>query len=375
MENCVYWIWLTEKYGITSAKISALLDKFGTIDAIYKANNYSHIERITENDIKSLADKNLDGANDIYKKMSELDGYILTYDMEEYPDKLRNITPIPYILYVRGKHINLDEALTIGVIGSRHATDYGRLVTSRLAGELSAQGVILISGMARGLDAVASGQALKYNMPTVAVIGSGVDVVYPKENERLMYDIIKTGMVISEYPPGSEPRREHFPERNRIIAGLSNGVLVTQAKKGSGSLITARCAMEYGRDVFSVPGNILDPMYEGTNRLIQQGAKLVMSAGDIIEEYPYAKFTAMELKVAQPQKEAKPLIEDKAKPSGLSDIEEKIFDLLTQRDMSVDEMTQRLDISAQDMNIKMTMLEVRGVVEKMPGNIYKIKTS
>ncbi len=374
MNNCLYWIWLTQKYGITSAKISSLLDKFGTIDAIYNSDSYKDTDGINKKDAESLSDKSLDKARSVYDRMCELGGHILTYDMDGFPDKLRNITPVPYILYVRGRYINLDEVLTIGVVGSRHAADYGRLATARLSAELSRRGVVLISGMARGLDSVASSEAIKNNMPTVVVIGSGVDVVYPRENEQLMSDIMKTGMVISEYPPGSEPKKEHFPQRNRIIAGLSNGVLITQAAKKSGSLITARCAMEYGRDVFAVPGNIFDAAYEGTNSIIQQGAKLVMSAEDIIDEYPYAKFITVKKKVMEPQKdEDAPLIKMEERSKDIADTDSKIIGLLIQKDMSADELAEKTQISAQEINTKMTMLELGGRVEKLPGGIYRIK--
>ncbi len=370
--NNLYWIWLTSKYGITPNKITDLLSVYNSIDCIYEEKTYDKIN-LSSNDKKLLLDKSLEGAKEILDKTEKLGGRVITYDSENYPDKLRNITPPPYILYVRGEIENIDNILTIGVVGTREATDYGKLATNRIASDLAKKGVVIVSGMARGIDSIAAKAALRQGGKTIAVLGSGLDIVYPPENKNLMDDIIKHGMVITEYPLSSRPLKTHFPERNRIIAGLSNGVLVTDAPRYSGSLITANIAMENGRDVFSVPGNIFKSEFYGNNNIIQKGAKLVMSADDIIEEYPYAVLEKTDNKAVREEIKEKVDINSE-KYKNLSSEDKKIVELLFSKDMNVDELSVKSSISIGDLNVKMTLLEMQGIIKKMPGNNYALKT-
>lgn len=377
MEHILYWIWLTSKNVITSNKITSLLERFDTIEEIYAAKAYKNIKNIGEKEESALRDKSLNEAKRILEETKSLGGRVITYNDEIYPDKLRNIATPPYILYVKGEMINFDEYLTIGVVGARHHTDYGKLATHRISSDLAKEGVIIVSGMARGLDSVSARAAMRAGNKTVAVIGSGLDIAYPPENKDLMDEISRKGLVVTEYPVGTPPLPANFPERNRIIAGLSNGVLVTEAHDRSGSLITARFAVENGRDVFSVPGSIFDKSFEGSNRIIQQYAKLVTKAYDIIEEYPYAKKTEIAedfagKDIGEMKKREMEDIETSDKFKNLDDSEKKIVTLLMNGDMQVDEIARGLDVPVGELNVKMTLLEVKGAVKKLPGGIYKI---
>ena len=284
-----------------------------------------------------------------------------------------------------------DKLFTIGVVGTRIYDDYGKITTVRLCSQLARCGVTIVSGMARGIDSIAANSALRANGKTIAVLGSGLDVIYPPENKELYRRITEHGAVISEYPPGSEALRGHFPERNRIIAGLSRGVLVTEAPRRSGSLITARYALENNRDVFAVPGNILNERYAGTNSIIQSFAKLVMSAEDIIAEYPYDAARLIKAMVASGEKEQPVTAEeiheeipedipekrhvsaDDERYSELNETEKLIIKYLTERNMRVDEIIRGSGMSASEINTVLVMLEIKGMVRRLPGNCYELK--
>lgn len=373
MEHILYWIWLTSKRGITPNKITSLLEHFNAIEDIYEAKSYRNIPNIGDREEKLLNDKNLQGAKEIFEKTEAIGARVITFDDKEYPDKLRNTATPPYILYVKGEMIELDKYLTIGVVGTREHTDYGKLVTHRLSTEMAREGAIIVSGMARGLDSVAARAALRVGNKTIAVIGSGLDIVYPPENGDLMEEIARHGMVISEYPVGTPALPTNFPVRNRIIAGLSNGIVVTEAPKQSGSLITARYALENGRDVFAVPGSIYEPTYEGCNRIIQQFAKLVTKGRDVLEEYPYAqKVTITDEAKKETEKPKNEDFENSQKFKALAEDEKQIVKLLMNKDMQIDELARNLEIPAGELNVKMTLLEMKAAVKKLPGNVYQI---
>lgn len=385
MDNVLYWIWLTSKPVITPQKIMSLLEYFSTAEEIYLAKTYFNVPNIGEKEASALRDKNMDAAKRIREGTEKLGADIITFDDERYPDRLRYIMPPPYILYVRGSIPSLDTLLTIGVVGTREISPYGRIVTHRLAYDLAKNGVLIVSGLARGADTIAAKAAIRANAPTIGVLGCGIDVAYPPENKEIIDEVAKCGMVITEYPLGAAALPNHFPERNRIIAGLSNGVLVTDAPKRSGSLITARLATEYGRDVFSVPGNILEAEHIGSNTIIQQGAKLVMSAKDILEEYPYAvkkqrgtpkksdeknvKETNKNIRAEQTEAED---FSNSSKFKSLSDEDKRIVSVLMKQDTHIDELSHQLGIPAGSLNVKLTLLEMKGAVKKLPGGMYKI---
>ncbi len=370
MEHILYWIWLTLKLKSAKGKINALLEWFGSVENIYLAKNYDHMAVISDNEKTLLLDKDLSKAKAAAEKIAAIDGKIIVYDDKNYPQLLKNIHNPPYVLYIQGKVPEMDKVLTIGVVGTRYTTEYGRVVTKRLCSQLAENGVVTVSGLAVGIDAVGAWASLEKGGMTVGVIGSGLDIVYPSDNSELYKAIAKDGCIMTEFPPGTPPFKTNFPMRNRIIAGLSRGVLVTEAPRKSGSLITAKYALENNRDVFAVPRNITEEKYIGTNILIRQGAKLVNCAGDIMSEYPYAKkITPEEIKAEKAVRKA----DNTERYKNLNESEKQITDLLIKNDMQVDEISRELNVPVGDVNMRLMMLEVKGLVKKLPGNRYQLR--
>lgn len=387
----MYWLWLTSKPGMTSTKITYLFEHYETIEEIYSAKEYKKAGPMPPAMQSALKDKSLGAAKRIYEETKRIGARALVFDDDSYPEMLRNIIDPPYVLYIKGENMQWDKLFTIGVVGTRNYDDYGKITTVRLCSQLARCGVTIVSGMARGIDSIAANSALRANGKTIAVLGSGLDVIYPPENKELYRRITEHGAVISEYPPGSEALRGHFPERNRIIAGLSRGVLVTEAPRRSGSLITARYALENNRDVFAVPGNILNERYAGTNSIIQSFAKLVMSAEDIIAEYPYDAARLIKAMSASGEKERPVTAEeiheeipedipekrhvsaDDERYSELNETEKLIIKYLTERNMKVDEIIRGSGISAGEINTGLLMLEIKGMVRRLPGNCNELK--
>lgn len=392
-ESLLYWVWLTIKPMMNPTKITWLWERFATIKDIYEETEYNDIAGIGDKEIGELRNKDLTDAKRVVEKTERAGAKILTFEDINFPDMLRNIIDPPYVLYIKGEIMNWDRLLTIGVVGTRRCSAYGRLATKEISGDMAKSGITVVSGMARGLDSEAAWAAIQSGGKTIAVLGSGIDVIYPRENEKLYSEICEHGAVITEYPPGSEPLPGHFPERNRIIAGLSKGVLVTEAPLKSGALITARIALDNGRDVFAVPGRFDDPQYKGSNKLIQQCAKLVMSAEDIIEEYPYAvqllkppKIRVVIKTQTMPgyeseeisaeakliQNEQKISIESK-KYAFLKPEEKEIIQILIEENMHIDCIARKLGKSAEEINPTLTMLEIKALIKKLPGNNYQLK--
>lgn len=390
LDNLKYWVWLSIKASMNPYKITALLDRFGSIEKIYDADIYIDIEGIGFREKKELLNKSLNKAEKVIEKVNIIGARIVTYESEEYPKMLREIQPPPYVLYMKGRKFDWDNFLPIGVVGARECTEYGTVATRKLCNELSAAGVTIVSGMARGIDSVASITALKNGGKTIAVIGSGLDVCYPPENDKLMEAIFEHGLVISEYPPGSRPLGYHFPERNRIISGLSRGILVTEAAKHSGTFTTVRRAIEAGKDIFAIPGGIFHKESEGTNILIKQGAILTTSVRDIFEQYPEeasrlerasGKSVEIEIpekiikkeKTPEPEKEEVKYSIDNDRFKGLNEKELAVIEQLLEGELHVDEIARRSAIGIQDLNTILPMLEIMGQIAKLPGNIYRIE--
>ncbi len=370
MEHMLCWLWLTSKKGMSSDKITKLFNYFDTVEDIYSAKSYNNIYGISVNDIHMLLNKDLSQAEKIIDETLRLGGKILLYDDENYPEMLKNVSSPPYVLYIQGKFPNVDELLTIGVVGTRKSTNYGDKVTERICRSLAESGVITVGGLASGIDAVGAWATIEAGGIAIGVLGCGLDRAYPSENAELYKAMLDKGCIITEYPPGTPPFYYHFPIRNRIIAGLSRGVLVTEAPKNSGALITAKHAIDNNRDVFAVPRNITEEEFIGTNILIQQGARLVNSAEDIIKEYPYA------VKVPIVKKENKKTITaqpDNKKYDSLNEKEKLIVGLLKKQDMQIDEISRELNISIGELNMKLMMLEVGGYIKKLPGSRYQLK--
>lgn len=371
MENVIYWLWLTLKKRINSVKIKRLLEYFGTIEDIYLSKSFDKFNGLSETDKSALMDKNTDNAKNVIEKIKKLNAKIITFDDVNYPKPLRNIANPPYVLYVQGNLPDMENVLAIGVVGTRRCSEYGRTVTKHICKRLAENGVITVSGLAAGIDAVAAWSTLDAGGITVAVVGNGLDILYPAENADLIQEIAKKGCIISEYPPGMPALPYNFPHRNRIIAGLSRGIVVTEAPKKSGALITARFALENNRDVFAVPGNITDPKTQGTNQIIQEGAKLVNSAEDIICEYPYAVKIVRSEKTDMPECNKKRDISEKY--NNLNDGEKDIINILMKRDAQIDEIARELNIPVNELNTRLIMLEMKGIIKKLPGSSYQIK--
>ena len=263
---------------------------------------------------------------------------LVPYGDEMYPKALMEIHDPPKILYITGKYTDMLNNFCIAIVGSRKATPYGKMAASRISTDLSRRGIVVVSGLAYGIDSAAHAAAAKEG-ETIAVLGSGIDVVYPRANARLFEEVKENGCLVSELPFGAQPQKWTFPKRNRIIAGLSMGVVVVEAAHRSGSLITARLALEEGREVFAVPGGIFSKTSEGTNYLIKQGAKCVTSVDDVLDEFGYLK------------------IEDNSEKS-----KDPVVNCLKNGPKSVEEIHQITGIAAKDLNAKLTMLEINGSV-------------
>lgn len=281
-----YWIWFSTIKGLGPIQKKILLEKIGTPDKIYKTN-ISDIEKI--NGIKKEAIINIEKSKnkELLKKYEE---YIYNHEIEviaisdvNYPAALREIYDPPITLFAKGNLTFLGEK-SIGVVGSRDATNYGFNTAKELSYSLSHNNIVIVSGLAKGIDKAAHIGALNANGNTIAVLGCGIDICYPKENVLIYKEILKKGLIISEYIVGTKPEAGNFPARNRIISGLSNGVVIVEAKSKSGAIITADFALEQGRTVYAVPGNINSVQSGGTNELIKQGAKVITSVNDILED-------------------------------------------------------------------------------------------
>ncbi len=286
-DEAVYGVWLQLVMGEGSRKVPLLLDYFGSCRAVYESDD---IERrlsglLVPGEIRKMAETPLDAAVEIMEACGRLHYKVLTPDDETYPLRLRNIPDYPAALYISGELPALDDEVCVAMVGTRRASRYGYDAAMSIARELSACGAIIISGCARGIDTAAHQGALIGGSRTLGVLGCGINTRYNLENEGLRKVISTSGALISEYPPGAPPLSYHFPIRNRIISALSLGVIVVEAGDKSGSLITANLALEQGKDIFAVPGQINHSLAKGVNRLISDGAKPVSNAYDVLEEY------------------------------------------------------------------------------------------
>jgi DNA processing protein len=274
---------------------------------------------------------------------------------EAYPQRLKEIDQPPPVLYLRGE-LSTEDDWAVAIVGSRRVTPYGRQVTEEIASFLAANGVTVVSGLARGIDSLAHSAALKAGGRTLAVLGSGVDRIYPPENRSLAEQIFEHGAVLSDYAPGTPPEASNFPPRNRIISGLSMAVVVVEAGKTSGALITAEFAAEQGREIFAVPGNILAPQSKGTNKLIQQGALPLLSADDIMQ-------TLNLTRVGQHKAARKALPAD--------EVEAKLLTAMSEEPLHVDEIRNKTDLPVEKVSATLVMMELKGMVRQV-GNMQYV---
>ena len=288
MDKLVYWIWLSLACTPGSSTFSSLLSKFSDAEDVYRADEEDLCGVIDRraSDRSALLDKDLKKAEEIFAFCTKKRVGIVTYADPTYPNSLRNIINPPVLLYYRGVWQDFNSGdFYAAIVGTRSVSDYGRKNSFVIARDLARAGAIVVSGMAIGIDGVALAGALSVNAPTVAVIGSGIDVCYPAQHITLAREIVKRGCVITEFAPGTSPNRFNFPKRNRIISGLCAVTLVMEGRESSGALITARCAQEQGRAVYALPGNVGSPTSEVTNLLLKNGARAVLSADDIVRDF------------------------------------------------------------------------------------------
>ena len=284
----LFWIWLSRRLGPGSRHYVALLDHFNTPYEVFEASEETLAEAcpaLNARDLAALNDKNLDEAYEIIGYCSRNNISLLCYDDPRYPLTYRSMVDPPLLLYYRGKLPDFQTKLHIAVVGTRKMSEYGRRTAYKIAYELATAGTVIVSGMALGIDSVAACAALEAGGTTVAVLGSGIDVPYPTEHAKFQQIIESRGVVMTEFAPGVRPLGHHFPMRNRLISGLAQGTLIVDADEGSGALITADRALEQGRALYAVPANIGDRNASGTNRLIREGARVVLAAEDILNEY------------------------------------------------------------------------------------------
>lgn len=371
MNNAILWMWINQKAEINRIKQLKLLDEFKTINAIYDAgiSDFTQFDFLSEKEISHLCTKNAEELINEYNLLKQHDSFIISIDSDEYPHMLKEIPDPPTMLYCRGKHINLNDRLCIAVVGTRKATQYGESAAFNLSRNLASHGVVIVSGMAMGIDSKAHEGAIFAKAPTVAVIGCGVNVVYPKSNAALMRKIIDTGMVMSEYPLNAEPARFHFPERNRIISGLCQGTVVVEADIKSGSLITAKSSYEQGRDVFAVPGNITSMYSKGTNYLIKDGARVVTCDEDVLSYY---RLDYADKLLNSSFASKKPDVFEKISPNpSRKNPDDIILSVIYDTPVHIDTICEQTKLDTGYINSALMLLELQGKIIKLPGNFYQ----
>jgi len=362
------WVRLTTISGLGPVKTKRLIDLFGTPANIFSGLNSDlcNIEgidkalrgRILESEDKGKIDS-------IVEKLKKNGINLLAINDTQYPESLKNIYAPPVLLYFKGDISILNENSSIAIVGSRRPSLYGISITKKLTCELVERGFVIISGLAAGIDTVAHKTALKFNAKTVAVLGSGIDNIYPKENKDLAKELSVKGLLLSEFPLGTEPYKENFPMRNRIISGLSKAVLIPEAGKKSGALITANFALDGGKDVFCVPGRIDSLLSEGTNKLIKEGAKLVSDIEDITEEMPEIQESLRKSFCS----ETKENYQDK-KYDNFSKEEIKILSLIKTDPLHIDEIVSLSNAESIKVNSLLLNLQIKKAIQKLPGNFF-----
>lgn len=352
---------------IGPGKIRNLLAKFKTLDRVLSANykSLTEVEGISTNLAKRIQRININH-NEIklqltkdLENLNKIGGDIITVWDQSYPPLLKKIYDPPLLLYIKGK-ISENDNYSIAVVGTRQPTYYGKIQTERITSDLASQGITIVSGMARGIDSIAHRSALKLKRRTIAVTGSGLDVIYPPENKKLYEEISECGLIITEYDIGAKPDAVNFPKRNRIISGLSLGCIVVETGTAGGAMQTASFALDQNREVFAVPGNLGVKQSEGTNLLIQKGeAKLIRSAEDVLLE--------LELKL-------KPIIgKNIPKPEvELNLFEEKILATLKNNPLQIDVIASLTSMSTSDCLVHLLSLEFKGLVKQLPGKMFAL---
>lgn len=436
MTETKYWLWLSLALSSQSRKITAVLEHFDTPEQVYNFKDESFFEKIeglNSKDIAALMDKSTKNTDEVWEICKNKGIRLLTYGSPLYPENLLHIFDPPYVLYVRCKErINLNNYLKITMVGTRKdMTSYGEAAAKQLGYDLAAAGAVVVSGMAEGIDGASHEGALAAGGITVAVLGCGVDVVYPAFHASLMEKITENGMVISEFPPGTPPVAANFPVRNRIMSGLSEATVVVECLQKSGALITADLALEQGRELYAVPGDIQYKTSEGTHNLLRTGAKLAARAADILEDFKYkyenicfdnintilisrpalktdfpvfkegdrkkAKEADVKAEASVSMKEEKQVKEENRSKSdanitqkqaqkaeafddkptdftkNLTSTEQIIMESLMLTPICADVICERTGLAPNVVNSSLTLLEMRGLVVSHPGRNFSVK--
>ena len=391
------WIWLTTRKGLGSRGVMQVLEFFGTPERAFYADpeQYDQISGLSALARSSLRDKGQEGTDRILGDCDRLGVRIMTLNDGNYPERLREIADPPAVLYIRGGLFRFDQEAVIGIVGAREPSPYGEKVAAQLGLDLARTGVLLVSGIAPGIDSIALKGALQGGGRVVSVLGGGVDVPYPWQNRYLYEDVAAAGALISEYPPGTPPIGEHFPVRNRIISGLALGVVAVECARRSGTMKTVEHAMEQDRDVFAIPGNIDAPMSEGPNWLLRQGARPVTCAQDILEEYldrfpqQLSKAAPLSPEAARQRLEQVRSREQTPEPAAKAEQEREVVPRERQKSRftddqlsilhvlgekgkqyTADELVERTQIPARRVLSALTMLQVDGAVQEHPGRRF-----
>lgn len=351
-----YWVGFNIVKGVGAVRMRQILEFFGSLETAWNAPSEGLLTaglppKVVENFITVRKQIDLDR---VMKNLEAKGVKVLTIQDNDYPRRLKEINQPPPVLYIKGS-VNVEDDWAVAIVGTRRVTPYGRQVANEIAQFLAQNGVTVVSGLARGVDAIAHQSAIRAGGRTIAVLGSGVDVIYPPEHSRLAGEISAQGAILSDYALGTKPDGINFPPRNRIISGLSLATIVVEAGETSGALITAEFAVEQGKEVFAVPGSILTPQSEGTNRLIEQGARPLLKMSEILDV----------LKLEQiPEKQ------NSRKQFPLNPTETKLLQSLSQDPVHVDEVSRNSGLPISEVSATLTMLELKGMVSQVGGMKY-----
>ncbi len=381
-----YLIWMRETLELEAETCNRLLEHFGSGEAVYKATKkeLAATGLLQSDELPLFKNKSLDDASRILARCDALGITPLAITDDAYPARLKSIYDPPVVLYVRGTLPDIDHLPTLAMVGTRRATPYGLMTAEKLGYQLSASGFVIVSGLAYGIDAASQRGACKGPMPTVSVFGTAIDECYPEANADLLAQVLQNGCALSEYPPGKQTYPSYFPRRNRIMSGLSLGTLVVEAPRRSGALITATLAIEQGRDVFAVPGDIYAKNSQGANDLIKAGtAKLVETVSDIVDDY--RDLGHYLLRTPPPEREGKmPVVHTighalsavpQNAPSPKAAIPAQPSDdpvlAALQGVMALDDVVQASGLPAAEVSTRLTKLELSGQVRRLPGNLFE----
>ncbi len=369
----IEWIALNMTPGVGPRAATKLLERFGSADAVFHARR-GELEslRLKPETTESIIKREFhDKAVTELERVKQLGGDVLILDDGSYPALLRETDDPPPVLYVKGDWQACFEQPCVGVVGSRQCSTYGENASEMLSRDLASRGITIVSGLARGIDGAAHKGAIKGQGRTIAVMGTGIDNVYPRENNGLVREILANGgCLVTQFPLGTPPLKDNFPYRNRIISGLSYGVLIVEASERSGSLITARLAAEQNREVMAVPGNITSGNSFGTNYIIKSGAKLVQQWQDVVAELP-SEIGATILPPKVDEEKSDDSMQQQLTPAGLNDNERKIWSLLAPDDAThIDILLETSGLSFGDLNNALVSLDIRDLIRVLPGKNY-----